>query len=625
EDPPHQLFQSRPQSQNPRLRAFGGLTPQAWATTTLSYIREIDLIQTRSFFLKMAWPVGCAYAGGHLPERRPRPALCISYDTPSSELSRFSVPVAGREREPYDAPGAPAAQRFPGKMMWPSFGYLGRVLGRSLVILVHGLSAFSQGLQRLTDAHSRCEIEPFGLESVLVDDLAQSLEWKLVAAWNWRRERHINVHEPGAYKHLCMRKARGPIPSRFVSLIDSNVSRCAISKGRSPSSALAAELREISALSLAFGFYGALPFTPTRLMPADAPSRHAPVPPPLAGPPLHERYPLEALVPLPRLKRWAANWARLILRSGAWIPPLPGDRFASVPALLYRPPLFDFDSSCGFPGVTGTDLRGGETALYPKAGLWKGPLSPVDVDVINAVMSRFGRALYEAMPWQVLLALVTAALFWGWLDVAGMLALAWGGLGRIGELFAATRADLVLPADGQGTIDYVLLAIREPKTRNTAARHQTLKLDQPQLMRVVSLAFGRKHRAQFLWPFSPGTFRQRFAKLTEVLELGCFKDSGLRPLDLGSLRAGGATWLLHATESGELVRRRGRWLNAKVMEIYVQEVSSVLFLSKLQDRVARRIVDTMQLFPAMLSQAELYEQFGYPPSSWFSLSAVGRA
>ncbi|CAE7299690.1 unnamed protein product [Symbiodinium sp. CCMP2592] len=47
EDPPHQLFAHRPQSQNPRLRAFGGLTPQPWATTTLSYIREIDTIQSR--------------------------------------------------------------------------------------------------------------------------------------------------------------------------------------------------------------------------------------------------------------------------------------------------------------------------------------------------------------------------------------------------------------------------------------------------------------------------------------------------------------------------------------------------------------------------------------------------
>ena len=47
EDPPHQLFQHRPASANPRLRAFGGLTPQTWATTTLSYIRELDLIQSR--------------------------------------------------------------------------------------------------------------------------------------------------------------------------------------------------------------------------------------------------------------------------------------------------------------------------------------------------------------------------------------------------------------------------------------------------------------------------------------------------------------------------------------------------------------------------------------------------
>ena len=47
EDPPHQLFQHRPQSQNPRLRAFGGLTPQPWVTTTLAYIKEIDAIQSR--------------------------------------------------------------------------------------------------------------------------------------------------------------------------------------------------------------------------------------------------------------------------------------------------------------------------------------------------------------------------------------------------------------------------------------------------------------------------------------------------------------------------------------------------------------------------------------------------
>ena len=86
-------------------------------------------------------------------------------------------------------------------------------------------------------------------------------------------------------------------------------------------------------------------------------------------------------------------------------------------------------------------------------------------------------------------------------------------------------------------------------------------------MRVVELAFKQKSRGQRLWPIEPGTFCQRFSKLTETLELGCFKDEGIRSLDLGSLPAGGATWLLHATDNGELARMRGRRLNVRVMEI----------------------------------------------------------
>ena len=77
-------------------------------------------------------------------------------------------------------------------------------------------------------------------------------------------------------------------------------------------------------------------------------------------------------------------------------------------------------------------------------------------------------------------ALLTAALF---LDVAGILARK--GLARIGEIFAATRADLVLPSDVQQTMDCILLAIQELKTRHTAAKHQAPKLDHPHLMRVV--------------------------------------------------------------------------------------------------------------------------------------------
>lgn len=59
---------------------------------------------------------------------------------------------------------------------------------------------------------------------------------------------------------------------------------------------------------------------------------------------------------------------------------------------------------------------------------------------------------HVAMPWQVLLAMTTVALMWGWADVAGCLALGWGALLRAGELIAAKRRDLLLPRDDQETI-----------------------------------------------------------------------------------------------------------------------------------------------------------------------------
>ena len=47
EEPPPGLFASRGGGANPRMKAFSPLIPQAWATTTLSYVREMDLIATR--------------------------------------------------------------------------------------------------------------------------------------------------------------------------------------------------------------------------------------------------------------------------------------------------------------------------------------------------------------------------------------------------------------------------------------------------------------------------------------------------------------------------------------------------------------------------------------------------
>ena len=47
EDPPPGLYAPRGRSTNPRLAAFSPICPQPWATTTLSFIKEMDLINTR--------------------------------------------------------------------------------------------------------------------------------------------------------------------------------------------------------------------------------------------------------------------------------------------------------------------------------------------------------------------------------------------------------------------------------------------------------------------------------------------------------------------------------------------------------------------------------------------------
>ena len=113
-----------------------------------------------------------------------------------------------------------------------------------------------------------------------------------------------------------------------------------------------------------------------------------------------------------------------------------------------------------------------------------------------------------------------------------MLALTWGAVMRIGESLAARRSDLLLPQDVSNTISYALVSISEPKTRFRAARHQSAKLDQPDLLEVVQMTFGHLSLDCKLWPSSPSTLRSRFDALMTRLGTHRWSDQGARALDL---------------------------------------------------------------------------------------------
>lgn len=284
------------------------------------------------------------------------------------------------------------------------------------------------------------------------------------------------------------------------------------------------------------------------------------------------------------------------------------------------------------------------------------------IDEINIVMTRYGRLLYQkgksynqyaetlnalgshrpslrrllqqswdlgyawvksepsthhvAMPARVVISMISIAILWGWPFVAGVLALGFGAMLRPGEVCSALRKDLLLPRDVDHTVDYGLLSIREPKSRFTHARHQSAKIDSPDLMAVIDMAFGQLPGGERLWPYSSQTLRSRFRSLLAALKLPVSSTPHLRALDLGSLRSGGATYVIQVTEDSELCRRRGRWASMKMMDIYVQEVMALQYMKMISDDSRKHVLKVASFFAPLLAQAKLFRSSGIPEKVW---------
>ncbi len=215
-----------------------------------------------------------------------------------------------------------------------------------------------------------------------------------------------------------------------------------------------------------------------------------------------------------------------------------------------------------------------------------------------------------------MLALVSTALLWGWPVEGALFSLMWAGILRVGEVLQARRADLVLPQDAAPGVRHILLRIREPKTRGRHARHQAARVDPRDLVELITMVFKDYTPDRLLWEMSASTLRKRFLLLCEAAGLPTRKLPGIRPYDLASLRPGGASWLLSATEDSELVRRRGRWLSTRVMEVYLQEIAVATGITKLEPKVRERIEVLSSIFEQVLTAAVQHLRHGVPCKAW---------
>ena len=163
------------------------------------------------------------------------------------------------------------------------------------------------GVKRLKDfSLEQDKIRVEGLENLAVNELALSLPWELDSVWTLKATCHINLLELSAVLKLATRLIRLGKSVRVLVLVDSNVIKCAASKGRSSARALKA-LSKLAALCIVGGLYVVFAYVPTRLNVADDPTRSVPVRCSIPGMDLAawDRLDLFSLASRPRLRCWA--------------------------------------------------------------------------------------------------------------------------------------------------------------------------------------------------------------------------------------------------------------------------------------------------------------------------------
>ena len=205
------------------------------------------------------------------------------------------------------------------------------------------------------------------------------------------------------------------------------------------------------------------------------------------------------------------------------------------------------------------------------------------------------------MPEQVLLALMTVALTWEFDHLAVLLGAGFLGLLRPSEIRALRFNDFLTPRRLMSRSSKpLLITIRAPTMRRVTARRAYTRIDELGFIDFVDAYIGEDPSDQFVFNGTYATFRFAFQALAREVGL---PTAGPIALSWGSLRPGGATWMLQSTDNPELVRFRGRWANRRMLEIYVQEVGACTMLPSLSADVRERVARLASAAPAILAIA----------------------
>ena len=199
------------------------------------------------------------------------------------------------------------------------------------------------------------------------------------------------------------------------------------------------------------------------------------------------------------------------------------------------------------------------------------------------------------LPAEVLLALTTIAIVFGWPYSAAGLLLAFRCMLRPKELANARRRALSLPSDIGGLIGRGILAIEPPsKTSTRTTMLQAVVIDDDVLLAFCALVWGNLAPDCLLVPGGQHSLQIRFTRL--------LREAGLEesPFTLGSLRGGGCVDHFQWSQNLGATQFVGRWESQRTLLHYLQEALATTALYRLGGRRLAHIRRLAALCPLLV-------------------------
>ena len=477
-------------------------------------------------------------------------------------------------------------------------------------------------------------------------ELCDSLKFRELFRYHFRKPGHINVNEARTYKSLIKSVAKSDPDSRFLGILDSRVTIEAAAKGRSSSESISNILRGTLAFCVGANLYPGLLHGPSEKNPADAPSRGRDVPPPIREAPVWlselqagRPWRFDCCVKASQFPLNAARWLRFLLLLAGDIERNPG------PAKV-RQPRGPLDMKVGFAPVTaermakcfGAFREWCTTSGFDWAGLVGEPqalgwaLRAYGLYCFESGLPRYmfvysitgaqeyhpGCRPFLSPAWQIdkkwqihepgecrsvlPVIIVKAACclgcLWGWQNFTGLFLLGFAAMLHPSEMMALVRRDLILPSDVLYETNSMFIKVRDPKTARFA-RRQHGRVDDPSIIDFVEAVFGKVPLDSRLYPASMTTFRKQRNAVMQSLGVPYKQvDSGATP---GVLRGSGATFLYSTTEDVNWVAWRGRWSRVRTLEYYLQEVAAQMMVHTLSPASKSKVEILSNASSAVLS------------------------